>query len=514
MSLAEDELVESLCGSFQHKESGDKIARDSWRQWLQELKTRNQSLAKRIAGVKNIEEADAFLASYLKGEERPKKSPDEKRREEFELANALMVEFPFLTTEDSGELWTYGDGLWKPRGEILVEGKVEGLFQEDATVHRSNEVLGHVRRATFTDRQVFNSRDDLVNVENGVIDLSHNPPTLLDHDPDHHFTWKLPVEFNPDAECPNIERFSCQVLHDDDVEAIYEVIGYCLMPGYRFRKGFMFLGDGHNGKSTWIEVIRSMLGGENCSSVSLQTLLEVRFASAELFGKLANLCADIPSKSLRETGMFKMLTGGDEIPAERKFRDQFSFKNRAKLIFSCNQLPQSYDYTSAFFGRWNIFNFPYAFVGEGDDKDLLAKLTTEEELSGLLNLALEGMGRLQKNGAFSNEKSIDEVMEDYTRRSDSVGAFAMDRIDADPESEVQKDVVYNEYVAYCRGHKLPVVYNNVFTKGLKRQGLHLEDVRHRKGGKYVRFWKGIKLREEPEDENGPDPRGEGGKVRL
>ena len=70
------------------------------------------------------------------------------------------------------------------------------------------------------------------------------------------------------------------------------------------------------------------------SHVALQDLEENRFQVAELYGKLANIFADLPNKRLQSSSMFKTLVSGDRITAERKHENPFVFRNHAKLIFS------------------------------------------------------------------------------------------------------------------------------------------------------------------------------------
>src|SRR5207302_7003645 len=117
------------------------------------------------------------------------------------------------------------------------------------------------------------------------------------------------------------------------------------------------------------------------------------------------LYADLPDNILKSAGTFKMLTGGDSIMAERKFGHPFLFKNYAKLMFSCNKVPEVQEDSDAFFRRWIIITFPNKFEGANDDRDMLSKLTTPEELSGIFNWALKGLKRLQQQGwQFSNSR--------------------------------------------------------------------------------------------------------------
>lgn len=159
-----------------------------------------------------------------------------------------------------------------------------------------------------------------------------------------------------------------------------------------------------------------------------------------------------------------MLSGGGTVSAEFKFHDRFQFKNYAKLVFSCNKVPESPDDTTAFFRRWVIINFPNQFL-EGDlktDPNILKKLTIPSELSGFFNWAIEGLKRLLQNGKFSNAKSVEETREQYIRASDPVKAFAMDRIEFKAGSVITKDQVYKAFIEYCEKMKLPTCPKKYF----------------------------------------------------
>ncbi|KXB01878.1 hypothetical protein AKJ43_02955 [candidate division MSBL1 archaeon SCGC-AAA261D19] len=176
--------------------------------------------------------------------------------------------------------------------------------------------------------------------------------------------------------------------------------------------------------------MRKLLGKENVSSPSLHDLLKNRFAKAELYGKLANIHADIPNKALgTTTGPFKMLTGQDQIYAEKKHKDGFHFVNYAKLLFSANEIPERGDELRAFFRRWIIVDFPFKFVDNPDpnnefekekNPNLLEELTTKEELSGFLNWALKGLQRLLDRGEFALDKSVEERSEIWEEMSNPI----------------------------------------------------------------------------------------------
>jgi putative DNA primase/helicase len=282
--------------------------------------------------------------------------------------------------------------------------------------------------------------------------------------------WKNSYE---NSDCPAIDKFLHEILAtEDDVKAIYEFIGYCLYRRYPVQKAFMFVGEGSNGKSTVLELIKRFLGSANCSHISLQDMSN-RFAVAELHGKLANFYADLKDIALVDTGNFKMLTGGnDSFAAERKFvQRRLNFVNCAKFAFSCNKIPENKnDDTTAFWRRWVIFNFTKVFDEEHSncDPNILDKLTTKSEFEGLLVKAVEGLHRLLKNNKFSNDRGITYAKTMWTQ-NDTVKIFCDDMLNIEPMAYVPKTKVYETYLEFCRKRKFHGYEDNsVFGRKLHR----------------------------------------------
>jgi len=161
-----------------------------------------------------------------------------------------------------------------------------------------------------------------------------------------------------------------------------------------------------------------------------------------------------------------MLTGRDLISAEHKFQHSFTFENYAKLLFSANKVPEAYDDTSAFFRRWLILVFPKEFVNDKADPYLLQKLTTPEELSGLLNLVFEALKKLLEKGQFSYSKTTEEIREDYIRKSSPIAAFVMDCLEVDSDAFIVKKELFNAFSEYCRIRNIPTVTQDTFFKNL------------------------------------------------
>jgi putative DNA primase/helicase len=415
------------------------------------------------------------------------------------LAKDILQQIKVVTLNDTEEtLWfDEKEGIWRFNGEALIKNLAASLLGDKTKQQYLNETLNYIKVTTYVDRKIFDSQPvHLLPVKNGVLNLETGE--LLPYKPEFYFTSKLPVTYNPNADCPRIKKFLSEIVMPEDVELLIEIPAYCLWREYLIQKAFMLVGDGANGKSTYLQLLQKFLGSENTCSVSLQELEHNRFASANLYRKLANIYADLPSVALQNPGVFKMLTGGDVVKAEKKFKDFFFFVNHAKLLYSANRVPYVADESEAFFRRWIIINFPFKFEPNPNgsnskpaNPNILQEITTEEELSGFLNLTLSRLKKVLIQG-FSYVKTTEEIREAYIRASDPIGAFVMDCVVQSPEDFVLKDELYNAYANYCRAKKLIIVDKAVFSKNLRRYVV-VEDSRPEIDGKRPRAWKGIKL---------------------
>jgi len=411
----------------------------------------------------------------------------------------LIKEHYFKTLGDTKEILHYRDGFYQFGGEEVIEKECEKTFGEFISRFGINEIIGHVQRSTYIEREEVNQDPLILNLKNGLYNLKTFE--FSEHTPDIITTTRLPVLFDPNAKCPKIEKFLREIVSREDIQLLKEIPGYCLYRSYFIRKAVMLVGGGGNGKSTYLNLLKAFLG-KNYSTASLQDLVSNRFSTASLFGKLANIYPDLSPKSLVDTGKFKILTGCDAVDGEKKFKDCFNFENFAKLLFSANTVPISHDSSKAFFDRWIIINFPFEFNNKKDanngvkkaDKKIIEKITTQEELSGFLNLALKGLQRLLKNSEFSYNKKSEEIEEEYLRLSNNIYGFVHDWCELDVKVEVLKSELYNAYVNYCKLKRQPPMTNNKFGRELPRQAT-VTETHPRVAGRQQEAWRGIKLKD-------------------
>ncbi len=387
-----------------------------------------------------------------------------------EIAKELTASGIFKTNRQSEAIYYYANGIYNRNGEAYIKQRIHELLDGEESTKFCGEVIGKVQRGTYVDPELFTEHvEHKIVLENGLLDL--DTFELSEHTSNWLSFNKFPVHYKKEAKCPRILKFLSQVVRPEDIPVLQEWTGYNLWVfGYPAQRAMMLVGEGGNGKSTYIGLLEALVGKANRSAVSLHELEENRFAKADLFGKAANLYPDLPNRDLKGVGIFKMLTGGDPIRAEDKNIKSWTFHNVAKLTFSCNEVPRVPEDSTAFFRRWIIIEFPYVFEGTSqEDRDLKEKLISDqEEMSGFLNWAIEGLQRLRANGwRFSNAKTVDIIRDDYIVRSDPYKAFVMHCITEDPNGQVKKDDLYAAYRDHCEKHATTARSRDAFFKNFK-----------------------------------------------
>lgn len=393
-----------------------------------------------------------------------------------ELAKYLIEKYHLKTVGDRARherLYIYQDGIYLPTGEKTVRKEVERIFGSKVSGYHLKEIIDKVKRLTLCDTGDFQVKDlNLVCVENGILNIKDRK--LIPHSPDYSFTQKLPVKFNPSAKCPEAMKFLESILDEDDMDLFGEWFGFGLYRKYFLKKALIIFGKHDTGKTTLLDLLSALYGDANIAGVSLQALTYDRFGCIELYKKYLNIYDDLVSDDIKRNGPFKMATGRSYIIAEEKFGPRFRFINYAKMIFSANRIPGASDRDDdAYYSRWIIVEFYRQFDDKDKDPHLLEKITTPQELSGLLNWALDGLDRLIENEKFSYNKSLEEVKLMMQKSSSDVAAFVQDRLVKMEGNFVSKEEMYQAYRKYAEtegftpmsktklGHRLPSFTNYI-----------------------------------------------------
>lgn len=348
------------------------------------------------------------------------------------------------------QYYRYQGGVYRTMSELEAQKMIlEKMLTRDAKMSQIADAERQWRLLVQKDIRELNPNHYIINCGNGLYNVLED--RLTPHTADYVSTIQLNAFYNPEAKCPRFLSFLDDITgHDgEQIRLIQEMLGYFLLPVNAAQKCFVVVGAAGAGKSVLLRVLNEiLLGRQNVSNVSWQALNE-RFKTAELFGKLANIFADLPTKNIDDNGIFKALVGEDFLTVEKKNKNPFSFQSTARLLFSCNSIPKNYgDRSEGFYRRLIIIRCANPVPVEKRDPELLSKLM--EEADGILAFALAGLRRLMDNRyVFSESRANLEELQKYREDSDSVLAFVRECCVFGPDTETSSFDFYNAYKNYC-----------------------------------------------------------------
>jgi len=365
----------------------------------------------------------------------------------------------------AGCYYFYENGVYVMREDIWAQNAIrQFMIMRHEKSAEVNDTANLWRMRILKNVREINANPFIVNVRNGLYNVMDG--SFKAHTADYYSTVQISADYDPSAQCPQFLEFLSGILPEDEVFLLQEIFGYLLIPVNKAQKSFVFVGAPNAGKSTLLSIAQEvLLGSDNVSNIPWQSLGD-RFNKAELFGKLANIFADLPSKSIDDGGMFKSLTGEDYVTAERKNKDPFNFRPYARLLFSCNDIPKNYsDRSDGFYRRLIIIRFDKSVPPERRDPNLRERVAAERD--GILIWALEGLRRLIGNSYLFTEtlRTRAEVTR-YRIESNSVLTFADEMCEVG-EGWIAREELYTRYKDYCATNGLRAQSQTNFNKEIE-----------------------------------------------
>ena len=425
--------------------------------------------------------------------------------------NYLLEHFHIYSMREDNktEIWIYIDGIYVRNGRTYLEEELYLILREKFKSTNIRDIIKKVIAKTYIDKYDFFEKEpkDEIAVQNGILNLKTRK--LSDFTPEKVFFSKLRCDYDDSADCEMIRSFIENIVAcETDVKTLQEMVGFLFLRDYKFHKAFMLEGDGRNGKGQFIQIVQKLLSPLNFTALSLNQIENDKFLVINLHKKLANICGDLSSNDLKTTGVFKNLTGGDPIVADRKNSSPVEFTNYAKMIFACNQLPITNDNTHAFFNRWVIVSFPYTFHDKSDIDptnpmhkikvpSIAEKISSDSEMSGFLNWALDGLTRLLKNKEFTTNASTLDVKRKWISKSNSFQAFCEDFIEVGNSNDFMlKSDMRRSYTNFCNQYGLLILSDKKIKNYLSENfSCGDELLYHAEFTSRPRAWKGIKIKD-------------------
>lgn len=255
---------------------------------------------------------------------------------------------------------------------------------------------------------VFNQNADLYPLQNGVYSFSKRK--LLTYKKEYYFTFKVPINYNPEASTADIEKAMGQwFMGNDRVVAFMKYyIGYCLTPETK-RQDFLTLwGEtAGNGKSTLFgDLLPLLMGHKNdkertfSHTLNVKDLLVSNSANSDstynLAGKRYAVMSEpkLDDKQKLDGEMLKRLTGDTSYSVCAKYKGEITFTPLAKIVVLCNRMFKIDVDDEGQLRRLLVAEMGSKFVSPTD----FAALTPEQQKSGRYHIRDDGIiERLQGN---------------------------------------------------------------------------------------------------------------------
>ena len=383
----------------------------------------------------------------------------------YDKAGAYVRDFMHFVTDDGGT-WELENNFYRPitrnRWKSILSKLTKGFGQP---MHYRYFQL-EIEAQTYISNLDLKDSKDKVNMQNGVLDLKTR--LIEPHDSKYFFKYVLPYHYDPNAECPMFMEILEERFDGDKttIKALGEYLGYCLEGGRQWlQKALVFHGEGENGKSTIIDIMKAMVGETACSNVPMKDI-DKKFSVINMRGKLINHMEEITDGRV-PTDMFKKITSSGMISGAFKGVDEVDFRADARQIIAANQHIKAYESTHGFERRLYLVALTKPLLKRNDD---IYNIIINNELPGILNWALNRREALHARGELPKLRKQDDLMDNYRMENDVVFAFVHDYCDFDTnDGGVHKsEDIFQRFVLSCERMKRPYVSIHTFQKRFPR----------------------------------------------
>lgn len=432
------------------------------------------------------------ISTNSQGNQTAKFSPDK-------AAAALIKEYPIVSTPDE-RIWVYRDGVYGARGDVFVDQILDRSVGDLYTSRMASETHRKIVLRTLQEYSTFDSNPYLFAVENGVVDMATGQ--FMPHDPKFFLTQKSPVRYDSTATCPEVEKFLGSALGTVDNVLSFLDVMTAKTTDLLFEYFVVMIGGGANGKSKAEELIRAFFGDEAIAEVDIATLTQNRFDRKEIFKKKFLINSEV-SGDEKESRWIKYISGGGRLDADQKGREHIQFRPRCIIIIDTNDPPRFADASYGFQRRLVKIDFPNTFVDcplpenpneKQKDPFVIQKITSLEELSGLLNLLIMRAPDVLPECKI-HRRDGKTLAEEYEMQANSMQEFFDKFCEMDSSNWIPKSSLYSYYKDFCKKinavPKSQTAFNKYASKTLKLEEArkHLENVG------YARVFWGVGLDE-------------------
>lgn len=387
----------------------------------------------------------------------------------------ILAKRPYLKKNEIGIIFDYKNGVYKQVSDQDISGMViNGLDKDMLWNYKTKKNVADkiaCLLAIIPDLEITDDKGYIANVKNGLLNIRTRE--LMPHDPNFVSFIQYPVDYDPKATCPVwLDCLDAWMAGEEQKEKtllLQQFAGYCLSSSMFYDRALFMVGDGGNGKSTFVDTIAMIIGKEATSHIDLESLYG-QFGMQGLIGKRLNIIEEVHG-NYYQSNKLKKLISGETVTIDVKYKPQYTFRPQAKFVFAVNQMPRVDDISTATERRICAVTFKNNFR-----KNPNTKLRSEigllwQERSGILNWMLDGADSLREMENFIVTEEQMTMLNEYRQENSSVEGFLAECIMLEPGCEIEVPTLYSEYKKWSQsdgGRKIKA--NITFTKEVKAYG--------------------------------------------
>lgn len=373
----------------------------------------------------------------------------------------------------NGKIYSFKGGVYVPCENEDFNPIHKYLVEKYVTTKNiRNEVLAYMKDKIAENVKIpVQNTIKFINFKNGLFNLETG--NLEPHTPDVITINQIPHNYIRGKKSEKLDKFLNDVFRGNQelISLIKHITGYMMIQNNITRKAFFLTGDGKNGKSSLLALMKNIIGLENSANLDPKYFdtSKYRFQIAEIVGKLANLCDDISSEYLKDTSIFKTMISTERIESERKGLDRKPFMPYCTSIFSVNQMPRIAHGEKSITDRIVIIPFEARF--EKDDPSIKTLMLHDEDIAeAMISYAIDELMTKGHNGNLTIPQICTDKLNSYAQECDSVRTYLEERT-----TDLGRDLIdsvigftrgqlFKEYKDYCFDNGYTGVNSTTFGK--------------------------------------------------
>ncbi len=428
---------------------------------------KNEIIALNMTHVEQQEIQNAYTAVA-----KQKKDNDKVRFTNYE--REILNNYPYLKKNEIGIVFNYENGVYRMMTDLEISNMVlNGLYEDMLWGYRTKRNVSDKVACLLSiipDLKITDDKGSILNLKNGLLNIYTGE--LKNHTPDFISLVQFPVEYDPKADCPIwkecVKAWMDGNEQEEKARLLKQFAGYCLTSSMQYDKALFLVGDGGNGKSTFVDTIAMVIGYNSTSHIDLESLYG-QYGMKGLIGKRLNIIEEVHG-NYYQSNKLKKLISGEPVTIDIKYKDQFSFRPQAKFIFAVNIMPRVDDTSTATERRICAIQFKNNFRNNPNTRLRTDRGFLAQELSGILNWMIEGAQDLENNAGFIVTKEQTATLAEYRQENSSVEGFIAECLEFGEGLTVTTRELYDEYKGYCVKDGRKFKGNILFVKEMRAYG--------------------------------------------